>query len=70
METFLLVADVLDRGARGGGAQSINFEEFDIGGLGGVWMFYIQHQFEGTYWQRHEEWDYATAAIRATTNIT
>ena len=27
-------------------------------------MFYIQHQFEGTYWQRHEEWDYATAAIR------
>jgi len=35
-----------------------------IGGLGGIWMFYIQHQFEGTYWQRHEEWDYATAAIR------
>jgi omega-6 fatty acid desaturase (delta-12 desaturase) len=27
-------------------------------------MFYIQHQFEGTYWQRHEEWDYTTAAIR------
>jgi omega-6 fatty acid desaturase (delta-12 desaturase) len=35
-----------------------------VGGLGGIWMFYIQHQFEGTYWQRHEEWDYATAAIR------
>jgi omega-6 fatty acid desaturase (delta-12 desaturase) len=35
-----------------------------IGGLGGIWMFYIQHQFEGTYWQRHEDWDYVTAAIR------
>jgi omega-6 fatty acid desaturase (delta-12 desaturase) len=35
-----------------------------VGGLGGIWMFYIQHQFEGTYWERHEEWDYATAAIR------
>src|SRR5689334_13703374 len=35
-----------------------------VGGLGGIWMFYIQHQFEGTYWQRHEEWDYVTAAVR------
>ena len=33
-------------------------------GLGGIWMFYIQHQFEGTYWAEHEEWDYATAALR------
>ncbi|NVN89554.1 MAG: fatty acid desaturase [Desulfuromonadales bacterium] len=23
----------------------------------GVWLFYIQHQFEGVYWARHEEWD-------------
>ena len=35
-----------------------------VGGLGGIWMFYIQHQFEGTYWQHHEEWDYVTAAVR------
>ena len=35
-----------------------------IAGLGGIWMFYIQHQFEGTYWAEHEEWDYATAALR------
>jgi omega-6 fatty acid desaturase (delta-12 desaturase) len=35
-----------------------------VGGLGGIWMFYIQHQFEGTYWERHGDWDYATAAIR------
>lgn len=30
----------------------------------GVWLFYVQHQFEGTYWERHEEWDYVTAALR------
>ena len=35
-----------------------------IAGLGGIWMFYIQHQFEGTYWENHENWDYATAALR------
>jgi omega-6 fatty acid desaturase (delta-12 desaturase) len=23
----------------------------------GVWLFYIQHQFQGVYWARHEEWD-------------
>jgi len=29
----------------------------------GVWMFYIQHQFEGVYWERHRKWDYLTAAL-------
>ncbi len=29
----------------------------------GVWMFYIQHQFEGVYWERHGNWDYLTAAL-------
>jgi omega-6 fatty acid desaturase (delta-12 desaturase) len=28
----------------------------------GVWLFYIQHQFETCYWERHENWDYLTAA--------
>jgi omega-6 fatty acid desaturase (delta-12 desaturase) len=35
-----------------------------IAGLGGIWMFYIQHQFEGTYWEHHDDWDYMTAALR------
>jgi omega-6 fatty acid desaturase (delta-12 desaturase) len=30
----------------------------------GIWLFYVQHQFEGTYWRPHEEWDYATAGLR------
>lgn len=29
----------------------------------GVWLFYVQHQYEGVYWQKHDEWDYATAAV-------
>lgn len=29
----------------------------------GVWLFYVQHQFEGVYWQRHHEWDYTAAAL-------
>jgi omega-6 fatty acid desaturase (delta-12 desaturase) len=23
----------------------------------GIWLFYIQHQFEGVYWARHDTWD-------------
>ena len=30
----------------------------------GVWLFYVQHQFEGVYWERHEKWDYVTEAFR------
>ncbi len=30
----------------------------------GVWLFYVQHQFEGVYWERGEEWDYTTAALK------
>ena len=29
----------------------------------GVWLFYLQHQYENVYWERHEEWDYASAAL-------
>jgi len=33
-------------------------------GSAGVWLFYVQHQFEGVYWERGDEWDYATAALK------
>ncbi len=32
--------------------------------IAGVWIFYVQHQFEGAYWQRQESWDYVTAALK------
>lgn len=33
------------------------------GVLGGVWLFYVQHQFEGTYWAREGEWNFITASL-------
>jgi omega-6 fatty acid desaturase (delta-12 desaturase) len=33
-------------------------------GAGGIWLFYVQHQFEGVYWERSQEWDYCTAALK------
>lgn len=30
----------------------------------GIWLFYIQHQFDEVYWERDENWDYKTAAIK------
>jgi omega-6 fatty acid desaturase (delta-12 desaturase) len=30
----------------------------------GVWMFYVQHQFEGVYWERHHHWEYTSAALQ------
>jgi omega-6 fatty acid desaturase (delta-12 desaturase) len=29
----------------------------------GVWLFYVQHNFEQTYWERHREWDFFKAGI-------
>jgi omega-6 fatty acid desaturase (delta-12 desaturase) len=33
------------------------------GGLG-LWLFYIQHQFENVYWVRHETWDPLSVALQ------
>jgi omega-6 fatty acid desaturase (delta-12 desaturase) len=35
-----------------------------IAGSVGVWLFYVQHQFEGVYWERNEKWDFAASAIQ------
>lgn len=34
-----------------------------IAGAAGVWLFYVQHTFEGGYWRRGEAWSARTAAI-------
>jgi len=33
------------------------------GGLG-IWLFYIQHQYENVYWERDNAWDFACAALQ------
>ena len=30
----------------------------------GVYMFFVQHQFETTYWEEHGRWDFVTAALK------
>jgi acyl-lipid omega-6 desaturase (Delta-12 desaturase) len=35
-----------------------------LAGSAGIWLFYVQHQFEGVYWERRADWDYCTAALR------
>jgi omega-6 fatty acid desaturase (delta-12 desaturase) len=35
-----------------------------MAGSAGIWLFYVQHQFEDVYWKRGDEWSYADAALR------
>jgi omega-6 fatty acid desaturase (delta-12 desaturase) len=34
-----------------------------LAGAVGVWLFYVQHQFEGAYWKRAQTWNYTSAAL-------
>jgi acyl-lipid omega-6 desaturase (Delta-12 desaturase) len=36
---------------------------FVVSGAVGVWLFYVQHQFEDTYWQAHADWRYDQSAL-------
>jgi acyl-lipid omega-6 desaturase (Delta-12 desaturase) len=40
-----------------------------LGGAAGVWLFYVQHQFEDTYWQSTGDWSYADAALRGSSYL-
>ncbi len=42
----------------------LQFAVLMVAGSAGIWLFYVQHQFEGVYWERGEDWDYATAALK------
>ncbi|MEP6491985.1 MAG: fatty acid desaturase [bacterium] len=37
--------------------------------MAGVWLFYVQHQFEDAYWEEHGEWDYVTACLRGSSHL-
>ncbi|MCA1032556.1 fatty acid desaturase [Bacillus timonensis] len=36
---------------------------FFFSGLMGIWLFYVQHQFEDTYFENDDEWSYVRAAV-------
>jgi len=39
-----------------------------LGGAVGVWMFYVQHQFDQTYWAKGEAWDVHEAALHGSSH--
>jgi omega-6 fatty acid desaturase (delta-12 desaturase) len=61
----------------GGLCWLIGWEDFVIvwapagllAGSVGIWLFYVQHQFEDAYWQRHGEWSYDEAALRGSSYL-
>jgi len=34
-----------------------------VAGSLGIWLFYVQHQYEGVYWARDEAWNFVKAAL-------
>jgi omega-6 fatty acid desaturase (delta-12 desaturase) len=40
-----------------------------LAGSVGIWLFYVQHQFEDAYWQSAAEWDYLDAALRGSSYL-
>jgi acyl-lipid omega-6 desaturase (Delta-12 desaturase) len=40
-----------------------------IAGTLGVFMFYVQHQFEDAYWETSDQWSYADAALQGSSYL-
>jgi omega-6 fatty acid desaturase (delta-12 desaturase) len=40
-----------------------------LAGAAGIWLFYVQHQFEDAYWQSTSDWNYADAALRGSSYL-
>jgi acyl-lipid omega-6 desaturase (Delta-12 desaturase) len=40
-----------------------------LAGAAGVWLFYVQHQFEDAYWESSESWSYADAALQGSSYL-
>jgi omega-6 fatty acid desaturase (delta-12 desaturase) len=40
-----------------------------LAGSVGIWLFYVQHQFEDAYWQSSSEWSYADAALQGSSYL-
>jgi omega-6 fatty acid desaturase (delta-12 desaturase) len=40
-----------------------------LAGSVGVWLFYVQHQFDDTYWRSTSDWSYADAALKGSSYL-
>jgi omega-6 fatty acid desaturase (delta-12 desaturase) len=47
----------------------VQFIGIMVGGIIGLWLFFVQHQFEHAYWQRSEQWDFWDAASHGSSHL-
>jgi len=40
-----------------------------LAGAAGIWLFYVQHQFEDVYWESSARWTYADAALHGSSYL-
>ena len=40
-----------------------------LAGAAGIWLFYVQHQFEDAYWESAASWSYTDAALRGSSYL-
>ncbi len=40
-----------------------------LGGAVGIWLFFVQHQFDGVYWENGDRWTFADAALRGSSYL-
>jgi omega-6 fatty acid desaturase (delta-12 desaturase) len=77
MRNSVLRADAALAALAVGGCLLIGWRDFLIvwgpaallAGSVGIWLFYVQHQFEDAYWQRRDGWNYADAALRGSSHL-
>jgi acyl-lipid omega-6 desaturase (Delta-12 desaturase) len=47
----------------------VQFPSMFLAAAAGVWLFYVQHQFEDAYWESAERWSYDEAALRGSSYL-
>ncbi|MDX6589629.1 MAG: hypothetical protein QOI84_903 [Solirubrobacterales bacterium] len=70
--TNLVLALVVAAIARLAGLQAwllVQMPTAVLAGTLGVFMFYVQHQFEDVYWESSDRWSYADAALRGSSYL-
>lgn len=40
-----------------------------LAGGAGIWLFFVQHQYEDAYWENSDSWDYADAALQGSSYL-
>ena len=50
-------------------AVLVHLPVLTVTGAVGVWLFYVQHQFEDTYWHEHTDWSYFDAGLQGSSHL-